>query len=212
MRSTGSTIFHLPASFRHHLHLCIHHFTFLHVNNFLRAIIVYTARGRRRRDIKGGLEVACTKLDTTPALLSEPQNQFSILGAPSKDTPASCKELRHLGKLHFGYQISFHSSFDLPSSPASAIDRSHTKSGLPSSGFNSKLTFTPSPTEQAKQACCDVTGCRGPRSHWSTICSCSAPRTHDKHAAATQAALQISHPPPYLARLTAVEGETPLGL
>ena len=65
------------------------------------------------------------------------------------------------------------------------------KAGFWSSGFNSKLTFTPSPTEQSKQACCDVTGCRGPRSHWSTICSCSAPRTHDKHAAATQAALQI---------------------
>ena len=68
MRSTGSTILHLPASFRHHLHHYFHHCTFLHANNFLRAIFVYTARERRRRDIKGGLEVACTKLDTRPSL------------------------------------------------------------------------------------------------------------------------------------------------
>ena len=71
MRSTGSTIFHLPASFRHHLHLCIlciHHFTSLHVNNFLRVIIVYTPRERRRRRHSGGLEVACTTFDTRPSL------------------------------------------------------------------------------------------------------------------------------------------------
>jgi hypothetical protein len=56
MRSTGSTIFHLPASFRHHLHLCIlciHHCTpsreqfstSLHLVHGTEAVVTTTSRG-----------------------------------------------------------------------------------------------------------------------------------------------------------------------
>ena len=150
MRSTGSTIFHLPASFRHHLHLCIlciHHCTSLHVNNFLRAIIVYTARERRRRRHQGGLEVACTKFDTRPSLRT------------SSPSWGLHRKIRHLLVKSFAIFGSLH--LDTKNRSTAALTSLHLqllllieaiqKVGFWSSGFNSKLTFTPSPTEQASR-------------------------------------------------------------